>query len=100
MSILYVDDDPEDIEILHEAIKSVDPSIEYLTAHTASEAPAAETVRNSSATHDARSVPAAAPSCRTTGPRRRTASPVAPAQPALASTANGPGGPAGSPAPR
>lgn len=38
MSILYVDDDIEDIEIFSEAIKTVDPSIGYNTARSAAEA--------------------------------------------------------------
>lgn len=38
MSILYIDDDPEDIEIFHEAVKTVDPSIQYLTAQNAKDA--------------------------------------------------------------
>lgn len=38
MSILYVDDDPEDIEIFQDAIKNVDPSIQILTAGTAADA--------------------------------------------------------------
>lgn len=38
MSILYVDDDIEDIEIFNEAIKAVDPSIPCNTATSATEA--------------------------------------------------------------
>ncbi len=38
MSILYVDDDPEDIEIFHDAVRTVDPSIEYITAGSGGEA--------------------------------------------------------------
>jgi CheY-like chemotaxis protein len=38
MSILYVDDDLEDIEIFHEAVKVVDPSIEYIGATSGKEA--------------------------------------------------------------
>lgn len=32
MSILYIDDDPEDLEIFGEAVKVVDPSIRYTGA--------------------------------------------------------------------
>ena len=38
MSILYVDDDPEDIEIFHEAVKTVDASLQCLTADSGKEA--------------------------------------------------------------
>ncbi len=38
MSILYIDDDMEDIEIFQEALKSVDPCIEYTSASSAREA--------------------------------------------------------------
>jgi CheY-like chemotaxis protein len=38
MSILYVDDDFEDIEIFHEAVKVVDASLQCLTANSGSEA--------------------------------------------------------------
>ncbi|HEX8039813.1 MAG TPA: response regulator, partial [Chryseosolibacter sp.] len=38
MSILYVDDDPEDIEIFHDAVRTVDPSVEYITATSGGEA--------------------------------------------------------------
>lgn len=38
MSILYVDDDPEDTEIFHDAVRTVDPSVEYITATSGSEA--------------------------------------------------------------
>lgn len=38
MSILYIDDDTEDIEIFHEAVKAVDPSIQYLTAQNGKDA--------------------------------------------------------------
>jgi CheY-like chemotaxis protein len=38
MSILYIDDDLEDIDILHEAVKTVDPSIAYNSATSGKEA--------------------------------------------------------------
>jgi CheY-like chemotaxis protein len=38
MSILYIDDDIEDIEIFHEAVKAVDPSIQYLSATSGKDA--------------------------------------------------------------
>jgi CheY-like chemotaxis protein len=38
MSILYIDDDLEDIDIFHEAVKTVDPSIEYSSATSGKEA--------------------------------------------------------------
>ena len=38
MSILYIDDDAEDIEIFQEAVKSVDPTIGYISATSAKEA--------------------------------------------------------------
>lgn len=38
MSILYIDDDIEDIEIFHEAVKTIDPSIQYLTARNGKDA--------------------------------------------------------------
>lgn len=38
MSILYIDDDVEDIEIFHEAVRAVDPSIQYLSATSAKDA--------------------------------------------------------------
>jgi CheY-like chemotaxis protein len=38
MSILYVDDDLEDIEIFHEAVKAVDPSVQCLTANSGKDA--------------------------------------------------------------
>lgn len=38
MSILYIDDDIEDIEIFHEAVRAVDPSIQYLSATSAKDA--------------------------------------------------------------
>ena len=38
LRILYVDDDLEDIEIFHEAVKAVDPAIQYISATTAKEA--------------------------------------------------------------
>lgn len=38
ISILYIDDDPEDIEIFEEAVKVVDPSIEYTGAASGREA--------------------------------------------------------------
>ena len=38
MSILYIDDDVEDIEIFHEAVKAVDPSIQYLSATSGKDA--------------------------------------------------------------
>lgn len=38
MTILYVDDDPEDIEIFHDAVRTVDPAIRYETAVTGSDA--------------------------------------------------------------
>ena len=38
LSILYVDDDLEDIEIFHEAVKTVDASIQYTSAISAKEA--------------------------------------------------------------
>lgn len=38
MTILYVDDDPEDIEIFHDAVRAVDPTIRYDTAVTGTEA--------------------------------------------------------------
>lgn len=34
MSILYVDDDLEDIEIFQEAVRTVDPSVQYIAAHS------------------------------------------------------------------
>lgn len=37
MSILYVDDDVEDIEIFGDAVRAVDPSIQYLTAQSGKE---------------------------------------------------------------
>ncbi|MDQ2656501.1 MAG: response regulator [Bacteroidota bacterium] len=37
MSILYIDDDIEDIEIFQEALKAVDPGIEYISASSAQE---------------------------------------------------------------
>lgn len=37
MSILYVDDDVEDIEIFQDAVHAVDPSIRYLSAHSGKE---------------------------------------------------------------
>ena len=38
MSILYIDDDLEDIEIFHEAVRAVDPSIQYLSATSGKDA--------------------------------------------------------------
>jgi CheY-like chemotaxis protein len=38
MSILYIDDDIEDIEIFHEAVTAVDPSIQYLSATSGKDA--------------------------------------------------------------
>ena len=38
MRILYIDDDHEDIEIFHDAVKAVDPSIEYLSARNGNDA--------------------------------------------------------------
>ncbi|MEX2231163.1 MAG: response regulator [Cyclobacteriaceae bacterium] len=38
MSILYIDDDPEDIEIFYEAVKTVDPSINYSSATSGKQA--------------------------------------------------------------
>lgn len=38
LSILYIDDDPEDIEIFQEAVKTVDPSIQYISATSAKQA--------------------------------------------------------------
>jgi DNA-binding response OmpR family regulator len=38
MRILYIDDDPEDIEIFQDAVNAVDPSIEYLSAKSANDA--------------------------------------------------------------
>ena len=38
MSIMYIDDDVEDIEIFHDAVKSVDPSISYISATSAKDA--------------------------------------------------------------
>ena len=38
MSILYVDDDIEDIEIFHEAVKAVDSSIRYSSVTSGTEA--------------------------------------------------------------
>jgi CheY-like chemotaxis protein len=38
LCILYVDDDLEDIEIFQEAVKAVDPSIQYISATSAKEA--------------------------------------------------------------
>lgn len=38
MTILYIDDDIEDIEIFQEAVKSIDPSIQYLTARNGKDA--------------------------------------------------------------
>ena len=38
MTILYVDDDFEDRDIFDEAVKAVDPSIQYLTANCGKEA--------------------------------------------------------------
>lgn len=37
MSILYVDDDIEDIEIFQDAVNSVDPTIQYLSAQSGKE---------------------------------------------------------------
>jgi len=37
MSILYVDDDIEDVEIFQDAVKTVDPSIHYMAAHSGME---------------------------------------------------------------
>jgi CheY-like chemotaxis protein len=37
-SILYVDDDSEDIEIFQEAVKAVDPTVQYRSATSAKEA--------------------------------------------------------------
>jgi CheY-like chemotaxis protein len=34
MSILYVDDDLEDTEIFQDAVRTVDPSIQYIVAHS------------------------------------------------------------------
>src|SRR5687768_13259151 len=47
MSILYIDDDIEDIEIFHEAVKEVDPSITFTSATSGN---AALTLLTSSAT--------------------------------------------------
>ena len=38
MSILYIDDDIEDIEIFNEAVKAVDPCIQYLSASSGKDA--------------------------------------------------------------
>lgn len=38
MSILYIDDDPEDIEIFQDAAKAVDPSIKFLSARNGMDA--------------------------------------------------------------
>ena len=38
MSILYIDDDPEDIEIFYEAVKTVDPTINYSSASSGTQA--------------------------------------------------------------
>ena len=38
MSILYIDDDIEDIEIFQDAIRTVDPSIHFASARSAQEA--------------------------------------------------------------
>jgi CheY-like chemotaxis protein len=38
MSILYIDDDIEDIEIFNEAVRAVDPSIQYLSATSGKDA--------------------------------------------------------------
>lgn len=38
VSILYVDDDFEDIEIFQEAVKAVDPTVQYMSALSAKEA--------------------------------------------------------------
>jgi len=37
MSILYVDDDIEDIEIFQDAVNAVDPSIQYIAVHSGKE---------------------------------------------------------------
>lgn len=37
MSILYVDDDIEDIEIFQDAVNSVDPTIQYMSAQSGKE---------------------------------------------------------------
>ena len=37
MSILYVDDDLEDIEIFQDAVRTVDPAIQYIPAHSGRE---------------------------------------------------------------
>ena len=37
MSILYVDDDLEDIEIFQDAVRTVDPAIQYIAAHSGKE---------------------------------------------------------------
>jgi CheY-like chemotaxis protein len=37
MSILYVDDDLEDTEIFQDAVRTVDPSIQYIVAHSGKE---------------------------------------------------------------
>ena len=38
LTILYIDDDLEDIEIFQEAVKTVDPSIQYVSANSAQRA--------------------------------------------------------------
>lgn len=38
MSILYIDDDAEDIEIFGDAVKTVDPDINYMSANNGEEA--------------------------------------------------------------
>jgi CheY-like chemotaxis protein len=38
MTILYVDDDPEDVEIFHDAVRTVDPAIRYEAALSGVEA--------------------------------------------------------------
>ena len=38
MTILYIDDDSEDIEIFHEAVKAIDTTVQYITASNAVEA--------------------------------------------------------------
>ena len=38
MTILYVDDDAEDIDLFQDVLKTVDPSIQYLTARNGPEA--------------------------------------------------------------
>ena len=37
MSILYVDDDFEDTEIFQDAVRTVDPAIQYIAAHSGKE---------------------------------------------------------------